>query len=327
MRDVQAGIEFLDSSESKDRPFLLYLPITLPHCPYTAPQPYYDMYAPRDLPPLRPPETQGKPDFHRLIRQYRKLDRLDESILQKIQAVYLGMNSYVDWMLGRLLEALDRNGLTDDTTVVIFSDHGDWAGDYGLVEKWPSALDDAITRVPLIIRTPAGSAGHVVKESVELQDLMATVLELAELEASHTHFSRSLVPQLRGADGDPGRAVFAEGGYDAHEAHCFEGRGSEYDLPRVPHHIYWPKGLQQQEHPESVCRSVMIRTERHKLIQRSSGFGELYDLQADPLELTNLYTEKNYEAIRRQLETDILGWYIHTADTVPIGEDSRGLPE
>jgi choline-sulfatase len=329
MQDVQAGIGFLDSPQSKDKPFLLYLPITLPHCPYTVPQPYYDMYVSADLPPLRPSETKGKPDFHRLIRQYRDLDRLDDGILQKIQAVYLGMNSYVDWMLGQLLEALERNGLVNDTAVVVFSDHGDWAGDYGLVEKWPSALDDTITRVPLIIRAPAGSggsAGHVVREPVELHDVMATVLELAGIEASHTHFARSLVPQLRGADGDPERAVFAEGGYDTHETHCFEGRWTEYDLPRDPNHIYWPKGLQQQEHPQSVCRSVMIRTARHKLIRRTSGFGELYDLNADPLELNNLYADESYGGVRRQLEADLLSWYIHTSDAVPIQEDSRGFP-
>ncbi len=327
MRDVQAGIDFLDSRQAKDRPFLLYLPITLPHCPYTAPQPYYDMYGTKDLPPLRPSELQGKPDFHTLIRQYRGLDRLDDEVLRKIQAVYLGMNSYVDWMLGRLLEAIDRNGLAENTAVIVFSDHGDWAGDFGLVEKWPSALDDTITRVPLIIRAPGCFAGYAVREPVELHDVMATVLELAEVRAAHTHFSQTLVPQLRGAAGDPDRAVFAEGGYDTHEPHCFEGRWSDYDLPRDPNHIYWPKGLQQQEHPESVCRSVMIRTGRHKLIRRTSGFAELYDLQDDPQELTNVYDDSRYDPVRRQLESDLVDWYIHTSDAVPIGEDSRGLPD
>jgi choline-sulfatase len=156
---------------------------------------------------------------------------------------------------------------------------------------------------------------------------MATVLELAEVRAAHTHFSQTLVPQLRGAAGDPDRAVFAEGGYDTHEPHCFEGRWSDYDLPRDPNHIYWPKGLQQQEHPESVCRSVMIRTGRHKLIRRTSGFAELYDLQDDPQELTNVYDDSRYDPVRRQLESDLVDWYIHTSDAVPIGEDSRGLPD
>ena len=81
---------------------------------------------------------------------------------------------------------------------VAYSDHGDWAGDVGLVEKWPSALDDCLARVPLIIRAPGSRAGHVVREPVEAFDLMATVLELAGIPARHTHFARSLVPPTVG---------------------------------------------------------------------------------------------------------------------------------
>ena len=77
---------------------------------------------------------------------------------------------------------LDETGLAEDTALILFSDHGDYAGDYGLVEKWPSACEDVITRVPLIVRTPGGAAGHVVEEPVELFDVMATTLEQAGIE-------------------------------------------------------------------------------------------------------------------------------------------------
>ena len=86
------------------------------------------------------------------------------------------------------------------------------AGNYGLVEKWPNAMDDDIVRVPLLIKTPNGARGHVVNEQVELLDIMATVLELAGIKAEHPHFSQSLVPQLSGSPGDKDRAVFCEGG-------------------------------------------------------------------------------------------------------------------
>ena len=59
-----------------------------------------------------------------------------------------------DDMLGRLIEALKQNRLLEDTIIVTSSDHGDWAGDYGLVEKWPNAFDDDLTKVPLLIRVP-----------------------------------------------------------------------------------------------------------------------------------------------------------------------------
>ncbi len=133
--------------------------------------------------------------------------------MRKIQAVYLGMTGFIDELLGRLLNTLEDAGLAGSTTVSFFSDHGDYAGDYGLVEKWPSACEDIITRVPLVVRTPGGKAGHVVDEPVELFDIMATTLEQAGIEAQHTHFARSYADQLQGAPGDPERIAYTEGGY------------------------------------------------------------------------------------------------------------------
>lgn len=104
------------------------------------------MYDLDDLPPLRPVVAEGKPDYHRLIRLYCDLEKVDESIPRKIMAVYQGMTSYVDHILGQLLAALEETGQLEETAIIASSDHGDWAGDYGLVEKWPSGLDDALTR-------------------------------------------------------------------------------------------------------------------------------------------------------------------------------------
>ena len=326
MRNVQGGIDFLRSRQKDDKPFLLYLPLSLPHAPYAAPQPYHDMYDPQDIPALRPAELSRKPDFFKLIQQYRRVDELPDGFLEKIQAIYLGMNSYMDWILGQLLKVLDETGLSDDTTLIVSSDHGDWAGDFGLVEKWPSGLDDTLTRVPLLIRAPGNTAGHVVEEPVALFDIMATVLDMEGIKAGHSHFAMSLVSQLKGQPGQPDRAVFAEGGYDLHETHCFEGRWSDYDIPRDTAHIYWPKGLQQQEHPESVCRAAMMRTMDYKLIRRTAGVSELYDLKKDPRELNNVYDQPAYAPIRTDMETRMLAWYMHTADVVPQNEDPRGLP-
>lgn len=326
MQDVMAGIDFLKSRKRDDPPFVLYLPLTMPHPGYGAPQPFHDMYSTDDIPPLRPAECEEKPVFHSLIRTYRQLDDMVPGTLEKIQAVYLGMCSCIDRMLGALMDTLDETGLADETAVFVYSDHGDWAGDFGLVEKWPSGLDDTLTRVPLAVRIPQGAEGHRVGEQVELFDIMATVLELAQVEARHTHFARSLVSQLRGDEGDPERAVFAEGGYDIHEPRCFEGMPVRDDFMRDPRAKYYPKALQQQEHPESVQRSVMIRTLRHKLIRRNEGVSELYDLTSDPRELKNVYGTTGYDQVRASLEQRLLDWYIHTSDTVPWDENERGLP-
>jgi choline-sulfatase len=318
---VRAGIDFLRSRP--DRPFVLYLPLTYPHPAYTAPAPWHEMYPPHAVPPLRPADAENKPAFHDLIRRTRRLDRLTDADFRRIAAVYLGMISYVDFLLGALLDALDATGLAESTTEFFTADHGDWAGEYGLVEKWPSALDDTIIRVPLVVRTPGGAAGHVVHTPVELFDISATMLEQAGVEAGHSHFARSLAPQLAGTPGDADRCAFAEGGYDPFEPHCFEGRP---EFGRKPDHIYYRKGALQQSHPHSVCRSVMARDATCKLIYRAADACELYDMEADPRELRNLYGTAAGAAAQRRLEARLLQFYLGTSDVTPYGEDPRGLP-
>src|SRR5436305_15306446 len=118
------------------------------------------------------------------------------------------MICYNGRLLGELLEALERTGHAKDTAVFLFSDHGEWGGDYGLVEKWPSACDGTLEHIPLIARVPGMAKGHVSKEIVELYDVMATCLDLAGIEPQHTHFARSLMPQLPGRPGASSRAAF-----------------------------------------------------------------------------------------------------------------------
>jgi arylsulfatase A-like enzyme len=331
-RNVDGAIQVLRSpaisGAGDQKPFVMYLPLTFPHCPYHAPAPFHDLIDPAQVPALLPAGLPGKPDYHQLIRQTRHLDLLGEAFFKKLHAVYLGMGAVTDTLLGMLLDALEETGHAEDTAIFVFADHGDWAGDYGLVEKWPSALDDCLTRVPFIVRVPGQdlARGHVVNEPVEMFDLMGTVLDLAGIEAEHTHFARSLVPQLHGAAGDPDRAAFSEGGYDPHEAHAFEGRAQTAELFRNSAHIYYPKGRLQQDVPTSVCRVTSIRTQTHRLVRRPLGVSELYDLRSDPGECQNLHGSPEHAAIQHQLETRLLDWYVHTSDVVPVEEHPRGLP-
>jgi arylsulfatase A-like enzyme len=321
-RRVEAGLRFLRGAH--ERPFCLYLPIGMPHCPYSAPAGFHDRYDPEALPPPRPP-AEGKPSFHARIRATRRLDELDERVFRQIGAVYLGMISYADFLLGELLRALDETGLAESTVVIAFSDHGDWAGDYGLVEKWPSALDDAITRVPFVVRAPGGARGHVVPQLTELFDLAPTVLALAGVEPRHTMLARSLARQIGGEPGDPTRAAFAEGGYDPHEVHCFEGHPGGDQIGRDPGHIYYPKARLQQDEPLTVCRAATVRTATHRLVRRPLERSELYDLRRDPDEMLNLHGRADCAEVERELERRLLDWYVHTADVTPLDEDPRGF--
>jgi arylsulfatase A-like enzyme len=293
-RNVQAAVHILERKES-EKPFCIFLPLSSPHPPYSAPKGFHDLYDPSGLPALRPIGLPKKPDFHAAIRKRFGIESLSDSTFRKIRAVYLGMVSYTDWLLGELLETIERTNHGSDAAVFVFSDHGDYGGDYGLVEKWPSGLEDPLTHVPLIARVPQGAKGHTSNEIVELFDVMATSLDLAGIEAQHTHFARSLMPQISGQRGDPNRAAFAEGGYNIYEPQCFEPslRAGE---------IYHPKTALELEHPETVSRAAMVRTQDHKLILRPTGQSELYDYGADPDESHNLYGESAAAGIQHQLE-------------------------
>ena len=321
---VHAGIDFLRSRTKADAPFFLFLPLLQPHPFYTTHRDFYGMYDADDIPPLRPAGLANKPDFYTLIRSYRRLNELPESFLRKLNAVYLGMISYTDWLLGELMAVMEEQDLAGDTVLIVSSDHGDWAGDFGLVEKWPSDLSDPLTRVPLLVKAPGNKAGHVARGPVEMFDLTASVMELAGLSTTHTHFAQSFVPQLHGEPEDLTRLVFAEGGYDPNEPHAFEGRWSKADPPVKG--VYYPKGRQQQEIPESVCRATMLRSLKHKLIRRTAGQDELYDLANDPRELHNRIDDPAMQKTRATLERQMLDWFLRTSDTVPVGGDRRKFP-
>ncbi|HAI11288.1 MAG TPA: sulfatase [Phycisphaerales bacterium] len=335
MACAEVAAEYVRNWKPGDKPFMWYITPSLPHCPYSCPEPWYSMYSPDEIPPLLQKRIEKAPSFHKWIRHHRKLDQCADD-LKKIMAVYLGMVSYVDHIFGKLLDALETSPAADCTTVMFFSDHGDWAGHRGLVEKWSSALDDDLTRVPLIISTPGGKQGHRVSECVELQDIAATTAELAGYELKHTQFGRSLVPQLHGAAGDSHRHVFAEGGYDlpgdyvAFEHHGgHEGHQGYVPNPVITNsdHIYYPKTHQQQMQPESICRALMVRTMDYKLIRRNKDISELYDLRNDPTESVNLIDDPIYSDVQSKLSDQLLRWMIDTSDVMPYERDPRGWPE
>jgi arylsulfatase A-like enzyme len=319
--NVRAAVEIL--RRPADRPFCIFLPLLYPHPPYAAPEDFHNMYRPADLPPLRPVGLPRQPRFHVELRRKMRLDHLHEADFREVQAVHLGMVSYTDWLLGELMEAVEATNHASDTALFFLADHGDFAGDYGLVEKWPNGMKDPLTRVPLVARVPGFQRGRVSPEIVELYDVMATCLELAGIEARHTHFARSLTPQLEGQPGDPRRAAFSEGGYNTNEPQCFEPLGP-YGNPANP---YYPKVALQNEQPSTVTRTSMVRTLEHKLIYRPDGQSEFYDLRADPRELHNVYGDAAHSGPQGELFRRLMDWYVRTSDVAPLEHDSRNLPE
>src|SRR5262249_53739663 len=107
-----------------------------------------------------------------------------------------------DHAVGELLAWLDDQGLAGDTIVVYTSDHGEFAGEHGIMEKAPGICSDAVTRIPFIWRWPGRiKAGHVAEEIVETVDFAPTLCALAGLEPLQTADGVVATPLLRGEAG------------------------------------------------------------------------------------------------------------------------------
>ncbi len=326
MRSVRRGIDFISGRSPDDPPFVLFLALSSPHPPYGSPEPWHSLYDEADLPPLRPPLQEPAPCFHRLVRQARGLNELEPAVFQLVQRRYLGMVSYVDWMLGQLLEALDASAVAPFTHLLATSDHGDFAGDYGMVEKWHNCLTDVMTRVPMIVRGPGVAPGERRSDPCSLADFTPTVLALAGVAAEHAHPSRDLFAP-RDERIAPDEAVLSDGGFPTDQPHCFEGY---YDFQRQafadPHHLYRPQADLHQQQPTSVCRSLSIRTWAHRLVYRQADTNELYDLKSDPLETVNRIDDAAYQRVRHQLEYRLFRQVALSSDATPMTPDARDWP-
>jgi len=311
---VNAAIAFLRSKPPE--PFCICLTLHNPHVPFQVEEPYFSMYDRNSLPPLIPRPADGMKSRHMaLIRERMGLDALNEDDFREILAVYYGMITKTDEALGRLMDGLREAGVWDDTAVFVFSDHGEYAGDYHMVEKSQNAFEDDLTRVPLIIKFPSWidvpRREGPVDALVELIDFYATVEQLAGLPKRHTHFGKSLIPLCTGQTGRHRDAVFCEGGALAHEPHTHETRVGR-------DHVYWPRLSVQNDDLEAHGKGVMVRTREWKYIRRLYEPDELYDLTNDPDELRNVAGDPQYAHIVREMTERLATWYMETVDAVPF---------
>jgi arylsulfatase A-like enzyme len=232
------------------------------------------------------------------------------------------MCARVDHQFGLLLQALRDAGIYDDTALFFFSDHGDFTGDYGLVEKTQNTFEDCLTRVPFLVKPPADVPvkPRVTDALVELIDMPATVEELAGIEPRHTHFGKSLLPVLAGATEIHRDLVFCEGGRRIGEEQAKELESATGHDPRG---LYWPRLSLQRESDQAHTKAVMCRTETHKYVRRLYERDELYDLRRDPRETTNRIDDPDYAPVLAQLKDRLLTFYFDTYDVVQFDTDQR----
>jgi arylsulfatase A-like enzyme len=317
---VAGALEFI-RNWSGDQPLCIYLPLFYPHPPYAVEEPWFSQIDREALPDRipAPADWTGLPSLLRGLHQRQGLETWTEAKWTELRATYYGMCSRVDAQFGMVLDALKEKQIYDDTAVAFFSDHGDFTGDFGLVEKTQNTFQDSLVRVPFILKPPAGQpiVPGVRDALVELLDLVATVEELAGLERGYSHFSRSLMPLLNGGKDAHREAVFSEGGRLKGEAQAMELESSQ-----SKDFLYWPRmQLQAQDDGPEHTKATMIRTDRYKYVHRLYESDEFYDLETDPSELHNRSRDPAFAQVITELRSRLMDFYLETADVVPTALD------
>ncbi len=284
---------------SKDKPFYILASFPEPHPPFAPPHPYSEMYGPQEIvpPALQEGELEDKPphfmDFYqgRLYSNWFKVDRAGNSLLgmteaqyREIVAHYYGMISLIDDNIGKILKTLQDLNLMERTLVVFLSDHGELLGDHYLVDHGPFHYDSVI-HVPLIFRFPEKIASnHEVSSPVSLVDVPTTLTRLLNIPELPNAQGINLTPLLTKQ-----KEVLRD--------HVFVEFNSRY-LPDMP--------------------MKTIRTKQWRLTYYAGKpYGEMYDLEKDPKEFTNLYGLEKYRDIQDNLKQILLDELIKTEGRLP----------
>lgn len=187
-------------SMPKDQPFFLAAGFFLPHVPCYATQKWFDLYPDDDrvLPPIMENDRDDTPRFSWYLHWHLPEPRLrwvrQNDQWRNLVRSYLACTSFVDAQVGRLLDALEESGLSDNTVVVLWGDHGWHLAEKGITGK--NTLWERSTRVPLIFAGPGVKPGQRCTRPAELLDIYPTLVELCGLASRHDLEGVSLVPQL-----------------------------------------------------------------------------------------------------------------------------------
>jgi len=255
--------------ENKDKPFFIATGFYRPHCPYIAPKKYFDLYQLEKIalpPPLPADYAKSVPALALANTSPWPSFGIDEAKTREARRAYYATITFMDAQLGRILDALDRLGLRDNTIVVFWGDHGYLTGEHGLWFK--QNLYEGSARVPLVFAGPGIAKGQASPRLVELLDLYPTLAEMARLTPPKNLEGASLLPLLKQPQAAWDRPAYTE-----------VRRG-----PTRP--------------------GYSVRTERYRYMEWSDGKDgvELYDEEADPQELKNLAADPAHAATLAKLQ-------------------------
>ncbi len=280
-------IEWLDrrAQDGGQQPFFLWLSFPDPHGPFCPPAPYCCMYDPAATPSpaAADDDFDAKPPHYRWSVEGRHswygggiAANIPDDVSRRTRALYYGMITFIDDMVGRVLAALERHGLAASTHVAFTSDHGEMLDDHGQGGKPPMTYESVI-RVPMLWAGPAVRRGYAHHDPMTHLDLVPTFIDLA---------GGAPLPGMEGRS----FAGLLHGETDAHRDAVI--------VERI--------GLERHS-SEPVVRQKILVTPRYKLAHYGSAWpGELYDVQRDPEELTNLWDDPRHAALRARMVERLL---------------------
>ena len=224
---------------------------------------------------LPDPGSAGRPEWHSQARREVGYEKATHAQLRQALAVYYGMIACVDAQMERICAALKTHGLLENTWIIFAADHGDFMGEKGLFEKCEVPYG-CLTHVPLILVPPRGQdrpGPAVVEHLVQSVDLFPTMLGLAGLPVPEYTQGLDLMQWLHaGAEAPLHQRLFAQvGDYHGNLTNTFPG------------------GTFKSGRRKALVQSV--RTTDHLYIRDDQFGDEAYDLNADPLELSNRLSE------------------------------------
>jgi len=279
------AIKKIEELAESGQPFFLAVGFRKPHLPCSAPKKYWDMYKQKtfendDWPALNRPKDGPDIALHnwKELRGYTDIPNIGAVPPEKAAEVrhgYYAAASYTDAQIGKLIDALDKFGLRQNTIICLWSDHGFHLGEHTIWCKTSNYEFDA--RVPLIISAPQKKKGQVCRKLVELVDMYPTLVELAGLSVPGDLEGTSMVPLLDDPQRSWKKAAFTQFPRPAYYKGSFDAMGCSVRTEEF-HYIEWLDVKKNQ--PIAI---------------------ELYDHRLDPYELTNLAGRKKQESTVRRL--------------------------
>ena len=251
-------------------PWCLYVGLVAPHFPLVVPQKYFDMYPRESLPDIKLDPVNGY-TMHPWIAKQNELRNSNNQFKDEDEkwaaiSAYFGLCSFLDDNVGKIVESISTNGFIDNTTIIYTSDHGDNVGARGLWGK--SNFYEESSSIPLIVSGPKIKKG-VCKTPVTLMDISETITD---------HFS------CKSPNNGPGVSL-----YKIAEI--------SYDNKRIAFSEYHASS--------SISGAYMIRKGEWKYIYYVGFEPELFNLEIDPEETTDLSQKKEYQMTLNELRADL----------------------